>query len=283
MALVTTLAFLATGGWASEESCTTLGDIVPYDASFASFSSAVLTAVRRARLLVGDNHALKVGMPCAPDGGLWLQFGVYRGATIRELAAYATRTRKSECVYGFDSFRGLPEKWRDTDRRHQRFAAQGAFDLHARPPFPAGGGIEWVVGLFNETLPGFLDAHVASAISLLHMDADLYSSTATVFREMAARRLMRPGIVIIFDELINYPGYAKHEMLALWELLRNETLSAREKQNPRHDGKVFGVEMLGTSTRFVSEDREVNPNAVAVRLVRVAAPRLATSYDTTRT
>jgi hypothetical protein len=270
MVRVVTLAFLATGAWAGEEKCTTLGETVPYDPSYTSFSSAVLTAVRGARLLDGDRHALKVGMPCATDGGLWLQFGVYRGNTIRSLAAYATRTRKSDCVYGFDSFRGLPEKWRDTDKLHQRFAVQGAFDLHARPPFPAGGGIEWVIGLFNETLPGFLNAHAASAISLLHMDADLYSSTATVFREMTARRLVRPGLVIIFDELINYPGYEKHEMLALWELLRNETLAARGKQHLRHDGKVLGVEMLGTSTRFVTEDREVNPNAVAVRLVRVA-------------
>lgn len=261
-----TLFQLAISVWAGEESCITLGEIVRYDPSYTSFSSAVLTAVRRARLLDRDDHALKVGMPCALDGGLWLQFGVYRGGTIRELAAYATRTGKSECVYGFDSFRGLPEKWRDTDKRNM--FVKGTFDLHARPPFPAGGGIKWVIGLFNETLPGFLDAHTSAAISLLHMDADLYSSTATVFRELAARRLMRPGLVIILDELINYPGYEKHEMLALWELLRNETLAAHGKT--RHDGKDLGVEMLGTSTRFVTEHREVNPNAVAVRLVRVA-------------
>ena len=39
---------------------------------------------------------------------LWLAFGVFHGGTIN----YISNFTKNK-VYGFDSFEGLPEKWRD--------------------------------------------------------------------------------------------------------------------------------------------------------------------------
>ena len=39
---------------------------------------------------------------------LWLEFGVASGRTINYISKFTTDT-----VYGFDSFEGLPEKWRD--------------------------------------------------------------------------------------------------------------------------------------------------------------------------
>ena len=39
---------------------------------------------------------------------LWLEFGVASGNTINYISKFTT-----DKVYGFDSFEGLPEKWRD--------------------------------------------------------------------------------------------------------------------------------------------------------------------------
>ena len=39
---------------------------------------------------------------------LWLEFGVYSGRTINYISKFT-----NDIVYGFDSFEGLPEKWRD--------------------------------------------------------------------------------------------------------------------------------------------------------------------------
>jgi hypothetical protein len=39
---------------------------------------------------------------------LWLEFGVANGTTINYISKFTT-----DKVYGFDSFEGLPEKWRD--------------------------------------------------------------------------------------------------------------------------------------------------------------------------
>src|SRR4051794_5813195 len=43
----------------------------------------------------------------APATGLFLEFGVYRGYTIRYIASRVPGRQ----VYGFDSFEGLPEPW----------------------------------------------------------------------------------------------------------------------------------------------------------------------------
>lgn len=40
---------------------------------------------------------------------LWLEFGVYSGVSVNYCILRALSTK----VYGFDSFQGLPETWRD--------------------------------------------------------------------------------------------------------------------------------------------------------------------------
>ncbi|MGQ0575898.1 MAG: class I SAM-dependent methyltransferase [Pseudonocardia sp.] len=138
-------------------------------------------------------HALAL----APAGGMALEFGVYTGTTLKVIAA----ARESGGVFGFDSFDGLPETWRAGFRA-------GAFDTDALPEVP---GAELVVGWFADTLPGFLAAH-PGPVDLLHLDADLYSSTVEVLRHVGPR--LRPGSVVVFDEYFNYPGWEQHEARA---------------------------------------------------------------------
>jgi len=166
-------------------------------AAVASTARFVQREMRSARHFDNPRATLEFALAQAPLGGLALEFGVFSGATLKIISA----ARDVGGVYGFDSFTGLPENWRvgfDT----------GAFGMDTPPDVP---GAELVVGMFDETLPGFLDAH-PGPVDLLHVDSDLYSSAVTVLRHVGPR--LRPGSVIVFDEFFNYPGWEEHEAKA---------------------------------------------------------------------
>ncbi|KAG8467960.1 hypothetical protein KFE25_007012 [Diacronema lutheri] len=242
--------------------CIPQGDVILYHPNYAVFAKSVINSVRTAQCLAADMHALKAAMPCTRESGLWLEFGVFRGGTIKSLAAFATRLRPSSLpIWGFDSFRGLPEKWRDASGTILKYVQKGSFSLRGAPPFPASEQIAWVIGLFSDTLEPFLRAHASARLALLHIDSDLYSSAMTVFSSLRAHGLLTPGVVIVFDELYNYPQYLEHEMRALWELLGNSTVA--------HDGRSLAIEMLGVATQAVVTETEAWPQACAVRLVSV--------------
>jgi methyltransferase family protein len=130
------------------------------------------------------------------------EFGVHSGKSINYIAS------RTECtVYGFDSFNGLPERWRDGFRK-------GLFKRSSLPKVLP--NVQLIQGLFNETLPAFLQRHDGE-ISFLHIDCVLYSSTRTVLDLLRDR--IRPGCVIVFDEYFNYPGWEEGEYKAFHEFL----------------------------------------------------------------
>jgi predicted O-methyltransferase YrrM len=135
----------------------------------------------------------------APETGLALEFGVASGVTMREIA------KKRLPAHGFDSFEGLPEDWRAGFEK-ATFAQE----------LPEVGGAALHVGWFDETLPSFLREHT-DPFAFVHLDADLYSSTKTVF-DLAFDRFV-PGTIIVFDEYFNYPGWEQHEHKAFEEFL----------------------------------------------------------------
>jgi hypothetical protein len=139
---------------------------------------------------------------CSKVEGLALEFGVFSGRSINRIAENWSGT-----VYGFDSFEGLPEDWREGYDKGA-FARQ---DLPAVLP-----NVELVVGWFDRTLPTFLDAH-PGPVSFLHVDCDLYSSTQTLFTQLRERIV--PGTIILFDEYFNYPGWEMHEFKAFQEFV----------------------------------------------------------------
>ncbi|AEA25603.1 class I SAM-dependent methyltransferase [Pseudonocardia benzenivorans] len=172
-------------------------------AAAASTSAFVESRMGDAVALPDAAATLDRALELAPTGGLALEFGVYSGGTLSRIAD----ARPGGAVYGFDSFTGLPETWRPGFRT-------GTFDDVAGPPEVAGAQI--VVGLFADTLPGFLAEH-PGPVDLLHLDADLYSSTATVLECVGPR--LRPGSVVVFDEFFNYPGWPDHEARAWREFV----------------------------------------------------------------
>ncbi len=122
---------------------------------------------------------------------LWMEFGVASGNTINYISKFTKDT-----VYGFDSFEGLPEKWRDGYDK-------GAFSRGGNLPL-VNYNVSLVKGWFNETLPDFMKTH-NKKISFIHMDADLYSSTIYILDQLKDH--LDKDCIIIFDELVNYPGF----------------------------------------------------------------------------
>jgi hypothetical protein len=55
-------------------------------------------------------------------------------------------------------------------------------------------------------------------IRFLHVDCDLYASTACVFQHLGDR--LYGGSVIVFDEFLNYAGWREHEHRAFVEMVQ---------------------------------------------------------------
>jgi hypothetical protein len=126
-------------------------------------------------------------------GTLWMEFGVASGRTINRIASATSGT-----VYGFDSFLGLPEMWREG------FGA-GMFSSGGNMPAVAS-NVRLIKGWFDQTLPVFLQSRPDDEqVSLLHIDCDLYSSTIAILNLVKDR--LATDCIVIFDELLNFPEY----------------------------------------------------------------------------
>jgi Macrocin-O-methyltransferase (TylF) len=119
---------------------------------------------------------------------LYLEFGVHRGDSMRVWAKLLRNPRSH--LHGFDSFLGLPHDW--------------SLEGHARGYFTTGGEVpeiddprvRFFPGWFEDTLPSY--EWPKYEVLVVMLDADLYSSTATVLR-FAAERLV-PGSYLYFDQ-----------------------------------------------------------------------------------
>lgn len=134
--------------------------------------------------------------------GQILEFGVAAGASLHVIAGSTPRT-----VHGFDSFDGLPEAW-------DFVLPKGMFSGQYPSGLPA--NAQLVVGLFQDTLPGFLAEHT-DPVAFLHIDSDLYESARTVFTLLGDR--IQRGTLIVFDEYLNFPGWRGHEFRAFQEFI----------------------------------------------------------------
>jgi len=118
---------------------------------------------------------------------LYLEFGVFRGRTIRY---WATKLRNpASHLHGFDSFEGLPEAWGPHTK--------GTFDVGGKVPDIADPRVCFFKGWFEETLPTYVVPD--HEVLVMIMDADLYTSTAYVLRRLEP--YIRPGTYIYFDEM----------------------------------------------------------------------------------
>lgn len=131
---------------------------------------------------------------------IYLEFGV---AEAHSFIWWATHnTNPDSQFFGFDTFEGLPENW-------------GAFykkgDMSSGIPDLSDSRAKFIKGIFQDTLPVFLNETGDSLKikqKIIHMDADLFSSTIFVLSQLY--RYLNKGDIILFDEF----NVANHEFFA---------------------------------------------------------------------
>lgn len=140
------------------------------------------------------------------DGAInYLEFGVAGGRSFRWWLE--NNSDPASRFVGFDTFTGLPEDWfifKAGDMGHDGNSpaiqdTRGSFEK----------------GLFQETLPAFLQKFPFDKKLVLHMDADLYTSTYYVLTSIAPK--LKPGDIILFDEF----GVPTHEFKAFTEFIQS--------------------------------------------------------------
>ena len=167
-------------------------------------------------------------IPLVKNPGLWIEFGVFRGRSLQYITSLTP-----EIVYGIDSFDGLHEKW-DDDNPKGIFNSGGIIPKGAilgehsmfdssetRHTEPWNSNVRLIKGYFEDILPNFLRENKENA-AFIHIDSDLYSSCATIFKHMEDRIVS--GTIICFDELLDYPTYKDGEIKAFAEFLLKSNL-----------------------------------------------------------
>ena len=136
-----------------------------------------------------------------------LEFGVFQGYSIN----YFADARPSFTLFGFDSFLGLEEDWGGYVLTKSALSLQGKIP-HVR------NNVKLISGTFENTLPRFLENNDLKELSIIHIDSDTYSPAKFVLENL--RLYLSSGVIIIFDEFFNYPGYLSHEFKA-WNEFSN--------------------------------------------------------------
>ena len=141
------------------------------------------------RVWLYENVIQKEGLENEPID-FW-EFGVYLGDSL--LWWLHRMSHRESRFVGFDTFTGLPEHWRPTEPK-------GTFNAHGKTPNTDDSRCSFEVGLFQETLPGLIRRHDFSRRLVIHLDADLFTSTLFVLTSLA--RNLKPGDIIFFDNFI---------------------------------------------------------------------------------
>lgn len=121
--------------------------------------------------------------------GLHLEFGVREGHSLRYNAGSFNYTS----WHGFDSFQGLPDDVRDSGTGSKAWHGGKYSTNGTLPDISCCPNIVLHAGWFNETLPPFLDSPdvVGKPVAFMNLDADIYSSSASVVCLDPARRQLR--------------------------------------------------------------------------------------------
>lgn len=164
----------------------------------------------------------------APEQGLFVEFGVYKGYWLNKFSEMTTRP-----MFGFDSFEGIPDSW--TLRR------KGDFAVERLPEVP--NNVQLIKGWFKDTLPPFLATHPES-VAFAHIDCDLYSSTKEVL-DLIARRI-KAGTVLVLDDFMEEPGWQNEEHKAFFEFV--ETYHVQFE----YIGYTIGVPSSAAAVRITS-------------------------------
>jgi O-methyltransferase len=134
----------------------------------------------------------------------YIEFGVAEGQSFKWWVENI-KNEDSRFV-GFDTFSGLPEDW--------GYFKKG--DMSANDSFPDVNNdirCQFVKGIFQKTVPLFLKEFTTDLRKVIHMDADIY--TSTLFALTMIGPYLKKDDILMFDEF-NVP---MHEFKAFTEFL----------------------------------------------------------------
>jgi O-methyltransferase len=122
----------------------------------------------------------------------YIEFGVYRGDTIQW---WVENNRCPESTFvGFDCFEGLPEDFETIPK--------GTFTTDGEIPQIPDPRCQFVKGFFKDTVPGWVAGRELSRRTVVHLDADLYSSTLLALVYLLPK--LKANDILIFDEFDSY-------------------------------------------------------------------------------
>ena len=186
--------------YTNSEILTSLAQNIDVKAELESWEYLKSLDIKSATLVGTNTKTIELALKETSLDGLVLEFGVYNGKSIRNIA-----TQVNSTVHGFDSFQGIPENW--NDEPSGSYSANGSL-----PEVPS--NVTLYQGWFEETIPQFMLTHTGP-IRFINIDCDLYSSTKTIF-DLLGPQIMS-GTVIVFDEYIGYKSWKNDEFKAFQE------------------------------------------------------------------
>ena len=156
----------------------------------------------------------------------YLEFGVYRGKTIRRMPELFTNPDAR--FVGFDSFKGLPESWAGREAGH--FSTDGAL------PEINDKRVSFVTGYFQNSFSDFIAGFTYKPPVLVHFDADLYSSTLFLLSSLWHHL---PEYYFIFDEFPSDEAIAMYDFTASYPV-EYEFLACTTGEKGRVPQQLFG-------------------------------------------
>lgn len=142
---------------------------------------------------------------CSQEPIDYLEFGVAQGDSINYWSKI--NTNKKSRFFGFDTFEGLHEPFdriRYTD-------PVGTFSNNGEVPNLCDRRVQFIKGLFQDSLLCFLDEFIPENRLIVHNDSDLYTSSLYLLTSLD--RLFKPGSICVFDEFF----CSSHEFQAFYD------------------------------------------------------------------
>jgi O-methyltransferase len=125
----------------------------------------------------------------------YLEFGVAEGDSIN-FWINLNKNLKSR-FYGFDTFTGLPEEWKNLIG----YRSISTWSCEGNLPEITDGRVQFFKGLFQDTIDQFLQNYDPQKNIVIHNDSDLYSSSLYLLTRL--HDIIKKDTIIIFDEFNN--------------------------------------------------------------------------------
>lgn len=167
-----------------------------------------------------------------------LEFGVFKGHTLRIIKKELSNKHINYKIFGFDSFVGLPEPWITPDGN--TLLKKGSLTTNNKiPDIP---GVQWYVGWFKDTLPEYLK--VAKDIALLHLDCDLYKPAKEVLYGL--NNFIVKGTIIAIDDWFyeGNPKYNDTTQKAFYEWTNEFKRQFKFCDFPGSDTTIYGQKIV---------------------------------------